>query len=322
MTKRSEEYVKGIPMKPYDLLREGLVFLGIIVVIVLVLAAVLGAPDYTTIRGEDVAKIQPVAYLKTCANILAGNSSIQNYGPPYTQDTENAQNLFGIDPQNWFGVKIPLNPQQDFIISPLERTAVINTQLSGALYTYQTATPEQQMAWVNAYLAALDGATVENDEVHLPPGDYGPVSDMMDGMLALGRAGLLEGALESDDRLPFDTDFTRSLLFFQDDVDASVAQTLDMTSDQWGIAHETGNYPGAWWLWPYAFWYHVPPMSTSPNADIQAIVLITVIFLILVFVPFIPVLNRLPRWLGIYRLIWHDWYAEKKGSNNDQQTPG
>ncbi len=309
MTRRQEEYIKGIPTKPYDLLREGLIVLGVVVAIVLVLTSVLGAPDYPTVRGEDVAKQQPVVYLETCANILAGNSSIQDYGPPYTQDTENAQNLFGIDPQNWFGVKIPLDPKNDFIISPLERTAAINPQLSSALETYKSAVPEQQTAWVNAYLVALDGATVENDTVHIPSGDYGPVLEMMDGMLALGRSGLLEGALGSSDRLPFDTDFTRSLLFFQDDVYASVAEKLDMTGEQWGVANETGNYPGAWWLWPYAFWYQIPPMSTSPNADIQAIALITLVFLILLFVPFIPVLNRIPRWLGVYRLFWRDWYA-------------
>ena len=56
-------------------------------------------------------------------------------------------------------------------------------------------------------------------------------------------------------------------------------------------------------------------MSTSPSADIQAIAIITIIFLILVFVPFIPVLNRLPRWLGIYRLVWRDWYAAKQQSS-------
>jgi hypothetical protein len=317
MTKRSENYFKDIPTKPYDLLKEGLIFLCIIIVIVVVLSAVTGAPDYPTVRGEDVARIQPVAYLKTCATILAGNSSIQDYGPPYTSDLANAQKLFGIDPQNWFGEKIPLDPRNDFIIRPLERTAEINPQLSGALAAYKSAPPEQQGRGVSAYLEALDDAIVTNAGVNIPSGDYGPVSDMMNGMLSLGRSGLLEGALESSARLPFDTDFTRSLLFFQDNIDASVAETLDMTSDQWGVAHETGNYPGAWWLWPFAFWYHIPPMSTSPNADIQAIAIITVIFLILFFVPFIPILNRLPNWIGIYRLLWRDWYSNaKKGDGS------
>jgi hypothetical protein len=317
MTKRTEEYFKDIPTKPYDLLKEGLIFLVVMLVIVLALAAVLGAPDYPTVRGEDVANIQPVAYLKTCANILAGNSSIQEYGPPYTNDRANAQQLFGIDPQNWFGVKIPIDPQTDFIIRPLERTAEINPQLIGALDAYKAAGLEQRERWTDAYLDALDSATVANDRVNIPAGDYGPVAEMMDNMLALGRAGLLEGALESSARLPFETDFTHSLLFFQDDVDASVADILDMTSDQWGVVHETGNYPGPWWLWPYAFWYHVPPMSTLPSADIQAIAIISFIFLIILFVPFIPVLNSLPKWLRVYRIVWRDWYsADRKGRGN------
>jgi hypothetical protein len=315
VTARSEAYQSGIPQKPYDLLREGLIFLGVIVVVIIVLAAVLGAPNYPTIRGEDVAKRQPVAYLMTCANILAGNSSIQDYGPPYTTDYGNSQQLFGIDPQNWFGVKIPLNPPLDFIIEPLQRTAVINPNLSSPLNTYQSASTEQQQAWLSAYLSALDGATIQNGNVQIPQGDYGPVKAMMDGMLALGRAGLLEGALESDTRLPFTLDFTRSLLFFQDNVYANVAEKLNMADYQWGVSNETGNYPGAWWLWPYAFWYQIPPMSNSPNADIQAITIITLIFLIIFFLPFIPILDRLPRWIHIYRLIWRDWYS-RDGKNN------
>ena len=134
----------------------------------------------------------------------------------------------------------------------------------------------------------------------------------MNAMLALGKAGLLEGALESSARLPFTIDFTRSLLFFQDDVDTSVAESLNLTTEQWGVTNETGDYPGAWWLWPYAFWYQVPPMSTSPNADIQAVAIILVIFLILFFMPFIPILNSLPRWLRVYKLIWRDWYSNIK----------
>ena len=120
-------------------------------------------------------------------------------------------------------------------------------------------------------------------------------------MPAPGKTELPEGSLEGRLRLPFDTDFTPSMLFFQDDVDASV-----------GGAHETGNYPGAQWLWPYAFWYRIPPKSTSPNADIQVIAITTIIFLILVFAPFIPVLNHIPRRLGIYCIIWRDWYARKE----------
>ena len=50
---------------------------------------------------------------------------------------------------------------------------------------------------------------------------------------------------------PFNLDFTRALLFFQEDVDSGVAEKLDMKGEQWGIVHETGEYPGAWWLGLY-----------------------------------------------------------------------
>jgi len=109
--------------------------------------------------------------------------------------------------------------------------------------------------------------------------------------------------------LPFTTDFTRSLLFFQDDVYSGVADKLDLTGDQWGISHETGRYPGAWWLWPYTFLYHIRPMSTSANGDLQVGAIMTALFLVLLMVPFIPVVNRLPRWIPLHRIIWRDWYA-------------
>jgi hypothetical protein len=317
MNKRSEKYLSGIPMKPYDLLKEVLIMLAVIAIIVIVLASVLGSPDYPTVRAEDVANLQPVAYLETSATILAGNSSIQYYGPPYTEDRENAQHLFRQAPANWFGVKIPLDPAQDFILKPLARVSVLNGNVTGALETYESASTDQQQAWLSAYLAALDNATVVDGQVQIPSGDYGPVSTLMDSMLALGKAGLLEGALDSNVRQPFEYDFTQSLLFFQDDVDGRVAEQLDMSSDQWGVMHETGNYPGAWWLFPYAFLYHVPPMNNSSNADIQAIFIILMVFLFLLFLPVVPIFNRLPRWLRVYKLIWRDWYSRKKSGGGE-----
>jgi hypothetical protein len=309
MSKRTDAYFRGIPMKPYDLLREGLIVFVIVAVVVVVVSAVLSSPDYATVRGEDVANRQPIAFLKTSADILAGNSSIQDYGPPYTSDTENAQNIVGIAPANWFGVRDRIDPMQDFVIEPLRRVAVLNEGVASALSTYEAASSDQQQGWLDAYLSALDEATVVNGDVRVPSGDYGPVPTLMNGMLDLGRAGLLEGALESSDKLPYTLDFTRSLLYFQDDVYAGVAEKLDLLGEQWGISHETGRYPGAWWLWPYTFFYQVRPMSSSDSADLQVSGIMIGVFLLLLLLPFIPVLNRVPRWVPVHRLIWRDWYA-------------
>jgi hypothetical protein len=321
MSRRSEANLRGIPMKPYDLLREGLIIFGLVAIIVVILAIIYSSPDYPTVRGQDVAQRQPLAYLRTSANILAGNSGIDGYGPPYTADPANAQQVLGIAPANWFGVTIPINPAQDFILKPLARVALLNKDVAGALRTYQAATTDQQQAWVKAYLAALDQATVTNKQVQIPGGDYRPVGILMDGMLNLGRAGLLEGALASNTWLPFTFDYTHGLLFFQDDVDASVADSLDMTGELWGVSHETGPYPGAWWLWPYTFFYQVPPFSTSDNADLQVSLIIGLLFLVTMFAPYIPVINRLPRWLGVYKLIWRDWYQHPRPQTTNLNRP-
>lgn len=90
MSKHSDDNLRGIPMKPYDLLREGLIVLAVITGIVVVMAVIYGSPDYPTVRGEDVANDQPILYLKTVADLLEGNSSIDGYGPPYTSDYANA----------------------------------------------------------------------------------------------------------------------------------------------------------------------------------------------------------------------------------------
>ena len=311
MGQKSDENLHGVPMNPYDLIREGMIVFGILAALIFVLAIVLGSPDYPTVRAEDIANRQPIAYLKTSANILAGNSEIQNYGPPYTRDNANAQEVLGVAPATWFGVTIPVNPIQDFILKPLKEMAVFDTNVAKALQTYQAASPDQQQSWLKAYLAGLDKATLKNGEVQIPNGDYGPVPAMMNGMLDLGRAGLLEGALESNELLPYNLNFTRSLLYFQDDVYHNVAASLNMLGETWGISHETGSYPGAWWLWPYTFLYQVPPMSNSPNGDLQVVLIVLVgLVLVPIFLPFIPILNRIPRWLGIYKLIWRDWYRD------------
>ena len=74
-----------------------------------------------------------------------------------------------------------------------------------------------------------------------------------------------------------------------------------------------GPYPGAWWLWPYAFLYQLPGIANSPNADLITGLIMAAAFFILVFLPVIPGLNRIPYLIPVYRLIWRDWYRRSKG---------
>ena len=311
MNRKFDAYTSGIPQKPYDLLKEALIVLGVIALVTLLLAAVFSSPDFPTVTAKDVAVNQPVAYVETCANILAGNSGIQDYGPPYSANTENAQRLFGIAPANWFGVTVPIDPPTDFILKPLGSVAVLEPALNDSLSDWEAAAPDQRQSWTAAYLTAVQTATVQGNAIQLLPGDYGPVPTMMDAMLSLGQAGLLEGALQESDRLPFTLDFTKSLLFFQDDVYSGVADKLNLSGNQWGMSNETGNYPGAWWTWPVVFLYQIPAITNSANADMIVMGIVALAVLVLLFLPFIPFFNRLPRYLGVHRIIWRDWYKKQ-----------
>ena len=50
MSKQSETNLRGIPMRPYDMLREGLIVLGFIAILAILLAAIFNSPDYPTVR--------------------------------------------------------------------------------------------------------------------------------------------------------------------------------------------------------------------------------------------------------------------------------
>jgi hypothetical protein len=322
--RHTRENLAGVSLKPYDLLREGAVVFAFVLIAVVVLSIVLGAPDYPTIDAQNVATQQPLAFLQTAAGILANDSSVSavsDYGPPYDSDTSASQHLGPIDPAAWakdiFGVTTPIDPAQDLIITPLRDAAVLDPSLGTTLATYEAAPAAQRAAWLAAYRKALGAATVSGGTVTLPAGGYGPVAPLMTGMLRLGQSGLLEGtfAAEGNSYYPYNFDFTKALLFFAiaDPYMDSATHLQQQGDPQWGIVHETGNYPGAWWLDIYQVWYEIPQIANSPNADLIVVVIMTALFLVLLLLPFIPGLRRIPHGVRVYRLIWRDWYREQAG---------
>ena len=76
------------------------------------------------------------------------------------------------------------------------------------------------------------------------------------------------------------------------------------------MMNETGNYPGQPWMWLYTFWYQVKPFSTSDNADALVWGLMMVLTLGLMFLPLIPGLRDIPRWMPVHRLIWRRYYRD------------
>jgi hypothetical protein len=131
---------------------------------------------------------------------------------------------------------------------------------------------------------------------------------MMNALLVLAQSGGLDGDLLTSNQF-FQTDYTKPLLLMSDGgLLAERAEEQHLLGKQWGLMNETGSYPGQPWLWLYSLWYQVEPMKSSPNADIQVLLIMGVLSLAFICIPFIPIVNRLPRLIPIYKLIWREHY--------------
>jgi hypothetical protein len=293
------------PTRPYDLVKEFVIALGVISLLTVGLAAVFGSPDERPITLSTWANAAPNDVVATAAGELAGTTTSATYGPPYNSNADGMK-LGPLPLQRWAGVRLPVDSAQDLVVAPLSGVQG-NSELSAALQTWSSAPQDQRVAWASTYVDAL-GQAPDGDPAAVPPGDYGPVPVMAAGLLDLARSGGLEGALASSADF-YGGDQTRPLLLLADGTyleDLAVAQHLG--GDQWGMMNETGNYPGQSWMWLYTFWYQVPPFSTSENADALVWGLMMLLTAGLLLVPFIPGVRSIPRWIPIHRLIWRDYY--------------
>ncbi len=310
MSPRQRAYYRGIPMAPYDLVKEGLIGLLVVGVLVVGLSVVLSSPDEPPLTVQHVAATAPLLFVQTALGELNGTDSINSYGPPYNSGSGSVQFLGPVSLQRLAGVHIPIDTTQDMVLGPLHRVAYMEPVVAAALRTFDGATSARQAAWEAAYGVALTKARVQGTSVRLPAGAYGPVAPLLAGLLDLGRSGLLEPAVDNSPRI-YSTDNTRSILFLQSAALPAAAASFHLIGSQWGMMNETGNYPGQAWLWLYTLGYQVPAYASSPNADALVMATIAVLTLALVLLPWIPGLNRLPRLLGVYRLIWRDYYRDR-----------
>ncbi len=301
-------YYSGIKMVRFDIVKEFVLAFVAVSILVVGLAGVLSSPDDPSVTIQTWATKDPIDFVTTTASELAYTSGTAQYGPPYTNTADAAQAVGPIAPQSWAGVATPIDTAKDFVLTPLAYAAVGNPTLTTALQTYNAATSDQQQAWLTSYSTALADATIANDEVSVASGDYGPVPDLMAGMLGLARTGALDGLLLNSGNL-YQTDFTKPLLFMGDgNYLPGLAADQHLTGDQWGMMNETGSYPGQTWLWLFSSWYQIPPFNTAANTDLLVILLMIGLTTLLALVPFIPILRDIPRWVPVHRLIWRRYY--------------
>ena len=300
------------PYVRYDLIKEFVVALGVIVGLVALLAILFSSPDDKPVTIQQWARSDPSGFLSTAVTELDGSSEVATYGPPYNHTPGAGQKLGPFNLQSAAGVHYPINTAQDFVLNPL-RSIPGNAALASALKSYEAATPAQQKAWTDAYTKGLGSAKFPGGLPQMPAGDYGPVAPMMASLSGLAASGGLDGALLNSNQF-YQTNYTKPLLFLSGgDYFQSRAEAQHLLGEQWGMMNETGSYPGQVWLWLYTFWYQVAPFNTSTNADAQIWFLMMILSLAFICIPFIPGLRSLPRHLGVHRVIWRDHYRRVEG---------
>jgi hypothetical protein len=308
------------PTRRYDILKEGSIAALVVVVLTFGLAGLLSSPDVPPVTVASWVQAAPADFLATAASELNGTSETAMYGPPYNTNGSPQKILFS--PANWFGVTQPItDTAQTFVLGPLAKAAPTDPTLASALATYNAASPGQQLKWANAYANAVTKVTFVNGTPVVPGRSDGPVPVMLASELTLARSGAIDADLLAQQPF-YGTDFTKPLLFLEDgSYFANQATAMHLTGTQWGVMNETGSYPGQPWLWLYQLWYQLPGFRTSVNADLIAIYLTGAATLLLLFIPFIPGLRDIPRWIPVHRLIWRDWNRQAAGSAG-QPEPG
>ncbi|MBO0684601.1 MAG: cytochrome B6, partial [Candidatus Dormibacteraeota bacterium] len=291
-------------------------------VLVVVLAAVVSSPDVRSVTLQSWAQQQPVDFVTTATGELAGTTVSSQYGPPYNSGSGSVQGIGAFSPQSWGGgARQPVDSASDFVLKPLQSAAAGDASLQDALNEYQFAADQDHQRWLDAYGKALQSATVQDGQVTVKSGDYGPLPVMMQSLLQMARTGGLDGYLLANERF-YQTDYTAPLLFMGDSTYFSgLAEDQHLLGDQWGMMNETGLYPGQTWLWLYTLWYQVPPYNSADNADLLVVLTMAVLSLALVLVPFIPGLRDIPRWVPVHRLIWRTYYRDHRSTTTSAARP-
>jgi hypothetical protein len=308
---------------PYDLVKELCIAVGVIALLAVLLTVLFSSPDDRPSTIAAWSRELPADFAATAAEELNETSGTAEYGPPYNNSSGSVQHFLFLHPQRWFGVSHPIGTAKDFVIEPLE-TIPNDPALQRALAEYNAAPKKQKGEWSEAYAKPLEEYAAAVEEMKTPPSTVsvdassgtvavrasgaGPVPTMMASLLSLAQSRGLDGSLLTS-RQFFQTDYTKPLLFMSDGglLDKR-AEEQHLLGDQWGLMNETGSYPGQPWLWLYALWYQVEPIKSSSNADIQVLLIMGILSLAFICIPFIPIINRIPRWIPIYKLIWREHY--------------
>jgi hypothetical protein len=345
------------PERPYDLITEGTIAVIIVALLCVLAASLWGSPDggltypggpksspgqAFSARYWDVS--DPSDLAQTAVQELAGGTTTAGYGPPFNQTTGASQEIIGIKPAEIakaiFGLTLPVNTASDFVLAPVSQLAAPSSPaVAAAVSRYKAAggdlspgaaadqvASSQQMTWLNNYAKALAASSAKftPTSITVKAGNYGPVPVIIAAELAIAGNGSLDGYLQGSQQ-QLSTDTTLGTMFFSDGtLWETIAEAQGVGGDQCGVMNELWNFPGQTWLWLYSGMYQIPALNPSNNANLDldvGLLMILFGFLLPMFAPWIPVINRIPRWIPLYKIIYRQYYANMAGGQPPAEAP-
>lgn len=329
--------------RPYDLIKELIISSTIVAVIVVGLSVLFASPDPPSATFKEWAGEAPGDFVSTTLSEVDGTSLSATYGPPYQPASEQNGSLQGfgpLSPERWFGATIPINTFEDYVARPLGTLPDPDGEIAEALQEWRKASGDEQTAWAKAYTDALAKAKFSGGTYDVPDGDYGPLGTIIEAQYAFALSGGLDNAIvanRTDARIWYSNDQTFALLYFGDSGQGGAAsscispgqavpdpdgcwwynQSVGNTAPRyggylaggtWGVINEVANWPGAWWLFPYSFWYQWGYGATGQSGDLYAMILTGAVTMLFIFLPWIPGLRNIPHWTRFYKVMWGDYY--------------
>ena len=268
----------------------------VLLVVVAILAAAVGSPNWPRDTIAAVSKADPGGAILAFTMELDGTSS----------SAANAQE-FGMG-----------DPGQVFVLNPLRQYAsLLGSDVQQAIGAYDAASSDQQQNWASTYDQALGtitpsgGGGMNDDSGMATPspdyskidtlqGDFGPIPALVTADLQLAQQSYLEEYLQSVD--PGHSFHLVNIWLYDHPQMLNTAVDQGLTDDQWGMVKERGFPVGPWYLFvPAVFHVYFPGGADGPG-----FVLWNLLFaaLLLFFVPLVPGVRDLPRYLKFYRFIY------------------
>ena len=276
----------------------------VLLALVAVLAASVGSPNYPRDTIAGATKDNPGGAVLAFTQEMDGTSS----------SSGNAQE---------FGVG---DPGQTFVLNPLRAAAPLigpisepnlptlsASDIQNGIATYDAASSDQQMRWASNYDKALGTITAggggdmeegiaspDYTKIGTLKGDFGPVPVLVEADLHLAEHGYLEQYLESVN--PGHSYHLVNIWLYDHPNMLNTAVDQGLTDDQWGMVKERGFSVGPWYLFvPAVFHVYFPAGVTGPGFVLWNLLFAAIL---LFFVPLVPGVRDIPRYLKLYRFIY------------------